>query len=78
MNTITDALIEALPVMKRSGKPRRFRQYRECFEWTFNALRKQFERERITVARKIAYADDIAGALWAHQQSHAGDFAYPR
>ncbi len=66
-------LVDALPTM-RNGKPRRFRLYCECFEWTFNHQRRREKELNFIpppVAEFVEHVDILAGAIWHHQNPRA-------
>lgn len=67
-------LVAALPTMS-SGKPRRFRLYCECYEWTFNRTRTRYHAPTADLIEgDCRHADRLASALFQHQRDNPGDF----
>lgn len=60
------ALVRRLPTM-RNGKPRKFRHYCECFEWTFNQFYNVHVRSFASAADRVRHIENFARALWHYQ-----------
>lgn len=74
---MVQSLVDRLPIMK-AGKPRRFRLWCECYEWTFNQTAQQwFRATPDNIAQSIERATRVAGALWDHQRDNPDLFAFP-
>lgn len=65
MSLSLNLLLDRLPIMK-NGKPRKFRRFCECYEWTFNLLHEPHSLFH-TQADQIKEIEGWAWAIWDHQ-----------
>ena len=69
LDPVVQELADALPIMK-NGKPRKFRRFCECFEWTFTQVQHKARRLNnhfVDAGHLVETVERRANALWWHQ-----------